>query len=43
MLKLEVREAARVIFPSPETQWNKSTMQDVREAVAEMRHWRHYI
>jgi hypothetical protein len=42
MLKLEVREAARVLFPSPDLTLERAAATDVKESLAEMRRWRHY-
>lgn len=42
MLKLEVREAARVLFPAPELELDRQAKQDINAGVAEMRRWRHY-
>jgi adenine-specific DNA-methyltransferase len=42
MLKLEVREAARVCFPNPEARFDTPAAKAIREGLAEMRRWRHY-
>jgi hypothetical protein len=42
MLKLEVREAARVLFPSPEVALGRQARLDIKAGIAEMRRWRHY-
>jgi hypothetical protein len=42
MLKLEVREAARVCFSSAETKFDRAAAVAIREGLAEMRRWRHY-
>jgi hypothetical protein len=42
MLKLEVREAARIVFPAPEIQLDKQAKLDLKAGVAGMRRWRHY-
>jgi hypothetical protein len=42
MLKLEVREAARVCFSSSETKFDRAASAAIREGLAEMRRWRHY-
>jgi adenine-specific DNA-methyltransferase len=42
MLKLEVREAARVCFPSENTELDRTSAHAIRDGVNEMRRWRHY-
>jgi hypothetical protein len=42
MLKLEVREAARILFPSPEQALDRQAKMDIRAGVAELRRWRHH-
>lgn len=42
MLKLEVREAARVLFPGAESRLDQATLDEVSETVSELRRWRHY-
>jgi hypothetical protein len=42
MLKLEVREASRVVFPDPDFVLDRQTKQDIKAGVAELRRWRHY-
>lgn len=42
MLKLEVREAAQVLFPAAELDLGWQAKQDINAGVAEMRRWRHY-
>jgi adenine-specific DNA-methyltransferase len=42
MLKLEVREAGRVLFPSNDFMLDRATTIDVNSGLAEMRRWRHY-
>ena len=42
MLKLEVREAGRVLFPAPELNFDRQAMRDLKAGVAEMRRWRHH-
>ena len=41
MLKLEPREATKIVFPTPAMASELSTA-DTREAVLTMRKWRHY-
>ena len=41
MLKLELREAARVILPPAESAKHQRTTE-IEEAVSLMRRWRHY-
>ena len=43
MLKLEVREAARVCFPQPERLSHCAASTAINEGLAEMRRWRHYV
>jgi len=43
MLKLEVREARRVLFPAPEVVLDRRAKQDIKAGVAELRRWRHYV
>jgi hypothetical protein len=42
MLKLEVREAARVLFPSPDFALDGKAAREVNSGLVEMRRWRHY-
>lgn len=42
MLKLEVREAGRVLFPDPQFELDRSAKRDINTGLAEMRRWRHY-
>lgn len=42
MLKLEVREAERVLFPAPQLELDRSARQDINAGLAEMRRWRHH-
>jgi Type I restriction-modification system methyltransferase subunit len=42
MLKLEVREAARVRFPGPDVNFDRAATTAIRDGLAEMRRWRHY-
>ena len=42
MLKLEVREAARVLFSSEKFEVDRTTLRHLREGVETMRPWRHY-
>lgn len=42
MLKLEVREAARVMFPAPDLDLERTAKADIGHAVSELRRWRHY-
>jgi adenine-specific DNA-methyltransferase len=42
MLKLEVREASRILFPSPAFRLEGRELSEVNAAVTEMRRWRHY-
>lgn len=42
MLKLEVKEAARVRFPNPDVQFDRAANNAIREGLAEMRRWRHH-
>lgn len=42
MLKLEVREAGRVLFPDPQFELDRSAKRDINAGLAEMRRWRHY-
>jgi len=42
MLKLEVREAARVCFPNPDAELDRAANAAIRDGLAEMRRWRHY-
>jgi adenine-specific DNA-methyltransferase len=42
MLKLEVREAARLLFPAPEFELDRSARRDISAGVAELRRWRHH-
>jgi hypothetical protein len=42
MLKLEVREAGRVLFPNGDFTLDRATTIDVNSGLAEMRRWRHY-
>lgn len=42
MLKLEVREGARVAFPNPDVQFDRAASVAIKEGLAEMRRWRHY-
>lgn len=42
MLKLEVREAGRVLFPTPELALDREAAREVNCGLAEMRRWRHY-
>jgi hypothetical protein len=42
MLKLEVREASRILFPDPQLALDCQTKQEVEAGVVEMRRWRHY-
>lgn len=41
MLKLEVREASRVVFPA-ERRFERSEANELHSGLAEMRRWRHY-
>lgn len=42
MLKLEVREAARILFPDPGFGLDRPAKRDISTGLAEMRRWRHY-
>lgn len=42
MLKLEVREAARVLFIPAEAGFDKHDSSEVRTGLSELRRWRHY-
>lgn len=42
MLKLEVREAARLTFPNPDIQFDRTALATIRQGLLEMRRWRHY-
>lgn len=42
MLKLEVREAARVGFPNPDVHFDRVATTSIRDGLAEMRRWRHH-
>jgi hypothetical protein len=42
MLKLEVREAARVLFPDPSIVLDRRTAREINEGARVMRRWRHY-
>jgi hypothetical protein len=42
MLKLEVREASRVLFPSQHWIPDRIEKDEVRQSLLEMRRWRHY-
>jgi predicted RNA methylase len=42
MLKLEVREAGRILFPAPEFALDREETKAVNSGLAEMRRWRHY-
>jgi hypothetical protein len=42
MLKLEVREGARVGFPNPEIQLDRTATTAIKEGLAHMRRWRHH-
>jgi hypothetical protein len=42
MLKLEVREAGRVLFPNPEIALDQSVLREVNSGLAMIRRWRHY-
>lgn len=42
MLKLEVREAARVLFPDPQRALDRQANQDIKAGLADMRSWRHH-
>lgn len=42
MLKLEVREAARVAFPDTEIVFDQREQAEIRRGLNEMRLWRHY-
>ena len=42
MLKLEVREAARVMFPPSAATESREAIREVRNGIAELRRWRHY-
>lgn len=42
MLKLEVREAARILFSSAEFTLDRDALREVNSGIAEMRRWRHY-
>lgn len=42
MLKLEVREAARLTFPDSDTQFDRSALATIRQGLVELRRWRHY-
>jgi hypothetical protein len=42
MLKLEVREAGRILFPSSDFALDRSTAKEVNSGLAEIRRWRHY-
>jgi adenine-specific DNA-methyltransferase len=42
MLKLEVREASRILFPAPATDFTRTEKAEIGESLAEMRRWRHY-
>lgn len=42
MLKLEVKEAARIAFPLPETMLDRKEQSELRQGLGEMRRWRHY-
>lgn len=42
MLKLEVREAARILFPSPAFDLDRTAKMEIGQALVEMRRWRHY-
>lgn len=42
MLKLEVREAARILFCGSDVELDRQAKQDIQGGVAEMRCWRHY-
>lgn len=42
MLKLEVREAARILFPPQQLKLDRVAAADVKSGLSEMRRWRHY-
>jgi len=42
MLKLEVREGARIAFPNPDVQMDRAAVAAINDGLAEMRRWRHY-
>jgi hypothetical protein len=42
MLKLEVREASRVLFPEPQFRLDRAATLEVNSGLAELRRWRHY-
>jgi hypothetical protein len=42
MLKLEVREASRILFPGAAMNFSRAEMADIGQGLAEMRRWRHY-
>jgi hypothetical protein len=42
MLKLEVKEAARVLFSDSASRHERANLRDVRQGVADLRRWRHY-
>ena len=42
MLKLEVREAARVRFQSPDRRFEQADLTIIRDGLTEMKRWRHY-
>ena len=42
MLKLEVKEAARVRFPSGERTFDRAAAVTIRDGLKELRRWRHY-
>jgi hypothetical protein len=42
MLKLEVREAARVCFPDSPLQFDRSSTTAIKDGITELRRWRHY-
>jgi hypothetical protein len=42
MLKLEVREASRVVFADPSCELDKQSLRDIKAGIIELRRWRHY-
>lgn len=42
MLKLEVREAARVLFPDPTVSFDRAAKTVIGASLSELRRWRHY-
>lgn len=42
MLKLEVREASRIVFPDPDFVFDKQVKQDIKAGLGDLRRWRHY-